>query len=131
MQKILLAEYDWIVKVFYDVGSQDADEICKELACIGCEERFLSDAERNLSGGLNGGLTYSNMSTRNSVVAIAMASESGELLNTASHEALHVVGHICEYYGIDMHTERACYLMGGLMQSMWNVLKNITTENNG
>ena len=117
-QEIYLERYDWTVHVLYDVRSRDAMYVRRCLRDLGCKGVPLEDASNLvLRGEANKGLTYSNVSLRKSVVAIGWTTSSGEYANSLSHEMLHVVQHISEYYLIDMYGEEACYLMGGLIQA--------------
>lgn len=117
-QEIYLERYDWTVHVLYDVRSRDAMYVRRYLRDLGCSGVPLEDATNLvLRGEANKGLTYSNVSERKSVVAIGWATSFGEYANSLSHEMLHVVQHISEYYLIDMYGEEACYLLGGLIQA--------------
>ena len=117
-QEIYLERYDWTVHVIYDVRSMDAMYVRRCLRDLGCKGVPLEDATNLvLKGDANKGLTYSNISKRETVVSIGWATSSGEYANSLSHEMLHVVQHISDYYLIDMYGEEACYLMGGLMQA--------------
>lgn len=68
-----------------------------------------------------GGLTYSNLSERKSVLAIGKCESDGSIINTIGHELLHVVAHICEQDGIDMLSEEPCYIMGSLCERFFKV----------
>ena len=43
-QIIYLKKYDWLIKAFYEVSSDDADVILKELDDIDCESYFYYNA---------------------------------------------------------------------------------------
>lgn len=117
-QEIYLERYDWTVHVLYDVRSRDAMHVRRCLRDLGCSGVPLEDATNLvLRGEANKGLTYSNVSERKSVVAVGWATSFGEYANSLSHEMLHVVQHISEYYLMDMYREEACYLLGGLIQA--------------
>lgn len=68
-----------------------------------------------------GGLPYSNLSERRSVLAIGECESDGSIINTIGHELLHVVAHICEQDGIDMLSEEPCYMMGSLCEKFFDV----------
>lgn len=117
-QEIYLERYDWTVHVLYDVRSKDAMYVRRHLRDLGCKGIPLEDASNLvLRGEANKGLTYSNVSARKTVVVIGWTTSSGEYANSLSHEMLHVVQHISEYYLINMYGEEACYLLGGLVQA--------------
>lgn len=60
-----------------------------------------------------------------SIVCIGKATDIGQFVNTAIHEAKHVQSHICSYYGIDEDTETAAYLIGHLVHRMYKMLEKI------
>lgn len=117
-QEVYLERYDWIVHVLHNVRSMDAMYIRKHLRDLGCKGVPLEDASNlMLKGEANKGLTYSNISTRKSVVVIGWTTSLSEYANSLSHEMLHVVQHISEYFLINMYGEEACYLLGSLIQA--------------
>ena len=117
-QEIYLERYGWTVHILYDVRSRDAMYVRRCLRDLGCNGVPLEDATNLvLKGEANKGLTYSNISKRETVVAIGWTTSFGEYANSLSHEMLHVVQHISDYYLIDMYGEEVCYLLGGLIQA--------------
>jgi hypothetical protein len=51
------------------------------------------------------------------------------VMNSLSHEMLHVVQHISEQFLINMYGEEACYLLGGLAQAtFFNTKKGASLE---
>ena len=101
-QRIYIRKYDWLVYVFYDTDSTDADEILSLLRHIGCKGKNLSDSGESMRNGLdNTGLTFSNNRLRESVMVIGRASSLSEFLDTWQHELTHLQRHICKTYGID------------------------------
>lgn len=108
--EIYLAEYNWTVTLFAEACYKDTETILQELRRLGCTEKC-----PDLSKG-NCGLTYSDIAAQRSVMVISKASSYSEAANTIAHESMHLVSHICECYNIDMNSERACYLIGELVQ---------------
>lgn len=121
--KRVLEEYDWQLTVVLGVTHEEEDIIYGMLVQIGCTEENSDEACKHICDGDDRGLTYSNIKERITLVITSQNSNRGEFVNTITHEMFHVVSHICEAYGIDMKSERPCYLMGNLCQ--W------ITENNG
>lgn len=120
---ICLEQYRWSVICFIGYTTDDTDEICHALKGIGCNGHSLESAYRHLSLASNErGLTYSNVGKRESVVAVGASDNKGSLVNTIGHELLHVVAHICDNDGIDMHSEQPCYIMGELCEKIFNSL---------
>lgn len=117
-QEIYLERYDWTVHVMCDVHSKDAMKVRRYLRDLGCSSIPLEDAcNLVLEGEANKGITYSNVDIRKTVVVIGWASSRAEYMNSLSHEMLHVVQHISDYYLINMYGEEACYLLGELVQA--------------
>lgn len=119
-QEIYLEKYDWTVHVCYDVRSENATYIKRHLRDLGCKGIPLEDAYNlMLEGEANKGLTYSNVNKRQSVVCIGWTTSKEEYFNSLSHEMLHVVQHISDYYLINMYGEEVCYLLGNLIQASY------------
>lgn len=108
--EIYLTEYGWTIVLFADACSANIETILEELDRMGCTEKCTDLSKDNC------GLTYSNIAARRSIVVIGKASSDSEIANTIAHESMHLVSHICECYNIDMNSERACYLIGELVQ---------------
>lgn len=112
-----LPQRSWLVRVYIAYQPSDVPEICHSLASIGCNQEALAEARHHLSGSSNDkGLTYSNLAERISVVAVGQSLHQSGTINTLSHELLHVVSHICERDGINMHSEEPCYMLGTLFE---------------
>lgn len=79
------------------------------------DDEYFIKAEENLrQSRLNRGLTYSNIALRRSVMVVGAASSASECANSLVHELHHLVAHICEGSNVDLSSEEACYLAGGL-----------------
>lgn len=128
-QRIYIRKYDWLVYVFYDTDSTDADEILSLLRHIGCRGKNLSDSGESLRNGIdNTGLTFSNNRLRESVMVIGRASSLAEFLDTWQHEFTHLQRHICRTYGIDPYSEEAAYLAGDIAKRMHPLLSHFMCE---
>ena len=75
-------------------------------------------------GQYNSGFTHTNFKKKLSIVAISIATSKEEFINTIAHEAKHLQSHICKYYKVSEDTEQAAYLMGYLIEKMYNKFKN-------
>ena len=116
-QRINIPDYDWDVSIFYDVQPRDADYILNILWDMGCARWHLYKAEDMLRNGIpNQGLTYSDKRNRQTIIVVGHASDLFSLLNTLQHEVNHLETHICECFGIDMHSESAAYLSGDIKE---------------
>lgn len=76
-------------------------------------------------GEPNTGFTYSDVRDKFSVVGISDTTSKDQLMNTIVHEAKHVQTAICRYYEVDEESEDAAYLIGYLVQKMYNVFKEL------
>jgi len=123
-REIHLEQYRWSVMCFIGYTADDTDEICHALEVIGCNGHALESASKHLSlASEERGLTYSNVGTRESVVAVGASDNKGNLVNTIGHELLHVVAHICDHEEIEMQSEEPCYIMGELCEQLFNSIK--------
>uniref|UniRef100_UPI0040283E1D hypothetical protein n=1 Tax=Prevotella sp. TaxID=59823 RepID=UPI0040283E1D len=119
-----MEQYRWSVMCFIGYTADDTDEICYALEVIGCNGHALESASKHLSlASEERGLTYSNVGTRESVVAVGASDNKGNLVNTIGHELLHVVAHICDNDNITMQSEEPCYIMGELCEQLFNSIK--------
>lgn len=129
-QKINIPSCDWDVDILYDSRPGNAEMILDMLRRMGCARRHLHKAEDLLKSGVpNQGLTYSDKYNRHTLVVIGHASDVFECINSISHEVNHLEAHICEYFGIDMHSEEAAYLSGEIKEiiarNAWMTARNI------
>ena len=74
-------------------------------------------------GKLNSGFTHTKFNKRLSIVGIGITDSKEEFINTIAHEAKHVQSHICQYYNVNEDGEQAAYLMGYLIERMYNEFK--------
>ena len=72
----------------------------------------------------NAGFTHTNFNRKLSIVAIGLATSKEQFINTIAHEAKHLQSHICKYYNVDEDGEQAAYLMGYLIERMYNKFKD-------
>lgn len=123
-QYIQLGDRDWNVLIYYNVDKYDFVEIADSLRQIDCPKDYMRKALHTLRRK-NTGFTFSNSDYRMSIVCIGEATDIGQFVNTAIHEAKHVQSHICQYYGIEENTEEAAYLIGHLVHRMYKMLERI------
>ena len=123
-QYIQLGDRDWNVLVYYNVGKEDFVEIVDSLNQLDCPKEDVRKALKTLRRK-NTGFTFSNTDYKMSIICIGEATNVGQFVNTAIHEAKHVQSHICEYYGIKEDTETAAYLIGHLVHRMYMMLEKI------
>lgn len=128
-QRIILSNWNWVIYAYYSVGSYYVDEIMNKLISIGCQERQLRKAYRNLSSGkLDTGLTYSNKYKRKSVIVIGNASTGAEFFNSLLHEMRHLEEHIADADNIEPYGEAVAYLIGDLSKEMYSCINTLLCD---
>ena len=80
-------------------------------------------------GQKNGGFTYTDFKKKQSIVGIGKSTSDAQFLNTITHEAKHVQSHICNYYKVKEDSENAAYLIGYIIQRMFEVFKSLIKKN--
>ena len=124
-----IEQHRWIVKAYIDTTKDDADVILDELDSIGADMETMSEAYRNLRGGLpNTGLTFTSTWNRETVIVVSKATGAEEFFNSFIHEICHAKTHICEYLGIDLSSEQAAYFMGGLARDLFPYVKHLLCD---
>lgn len=121
IQDITLKRVRWNVRIYHSVDALYADEIIDDLISIGCNGDKLRDAKENLwIGGMNTGLTYSNIDRRMTVIVIGYTSSAGEYWNTLNHELFHLLQHIAQSCDLDPFGEEMSYLCGEFIREVYN-----------
>ena len=123
-QYIKLGDKGWNVLVYYGVHREDFIEVEDALKQLGCSHRDIRRSLKVLTKE-NTGFTFSNSDYKMSIICIGEATNVGQFVNTAIHEAKHVQSHICQYYNIKEDTETAAYLIGHLVHQMYKMLEKI------
>lgn len=119
----------WQVNIYYVVTRLDADEILHRLAQIGCNGQTLVRAEQNLSlGKCDTGLTYTNRSTRQSVVVIARTSCALEFMQSLTHELGHLANHIAQANNIALSGEEVRYVCDRLIEYTWPISRELLCD---
>lgn len=76
-------------------------------------------------GKKNTGFTHTDFNKKRSIVGISVSTSKEQFINTIVHEAKHIQSHICKYYNIKDNSEDAAYLIGYIIEKMYNVFKKI------
>lgn len=128
-QEFCLPRYGWRVRVYYAVTTYWRGMILRDMYDTGCRGGRLERARRSLaSGDVNTGITYSNMSRRETVMVISLTSSPAEFLNSWEHEKKHLARHVEQAFGIDPYSEQAAYLEGEIAQKMFSIAKKFLCE---
>ena len=119
-QEFTINSVNWRVIVWYAVDCYHADEIIDDLIRIGCRGDELKIAKQNLwSCKYDNGITFSNDTTRSSVVVIGLAESPWQYHNTITHERGHLAAHIAKTFHLDPFGEDIRYIEGEAAQKMW------------
>lgn len=120
-QRLVVKGYDWHLTVLYN-ANRDLATVAGELWRIGCPSRTAIQAIGTISRR-NNGFCFTNDAKRRTLVCVAEADSDEEFVNTIVHEAKHLQSHICEYYGIPENGEEAAYLIGDIVEKLYNTFK--------
>lgn len=124
-----LEKYGWDATIFYAVTGYDLDEIMDALIGIGCRGEDMRTAYKNISAGkLDTGLTYSNLSTRQTVIVVALTSEPKEFEKSWRHECGHLATHICQADNINPYGEEIHYIGDEIVEQTWDTAKPFLCE---
>lgn len=123
-QYIQLKDRAWNILVYYNVDKYDFVEVADSLKQIDCPKEDIKKSLKLLRRK-NTGFTFSNTEYKMSIICIGEATNVGQFVNTAIHEAKHVQSHICSYYGIKEDSEDAAYLIGHIVHRMYKTLEKI------
>lgn len=114
-----MTNYEWDIVLYYNTAKNSANEIIDILHKLGCKESQLQHVIEIIDG-VNCGLTYSDTKSRKTCIVISRATSAREIVNSITHEALHLVQHVAKAYNLDMYSEEVCYLYGDLIESIFN-----------
>lgn len=129
VQIVYLEDYDWLIKVFYEVTSDDADIILNELDDIDCPADIYYNAADMLEvGDFDTGFTYTSSFYRTSFIIMMQSSCADEFQNTFDHEKGHAAHHIASELDLDKAGEEIQYLQGKIGKEMFKVAKRFMCD---
>lgn len=124
-----LKDYDWLVKVFYEVEQKDIDIILNELDEIDCDlEAFYKLANLLESDIPDQGFTYTDPKLHITFIIMYKSSCAMEFRNTLDHEKGHAVAHISKQFEIDPYGEEIQYLSQDLGQQMFHIAQRFMCD---
>lgn len=128
-QRFYIERYDWKVVVLYETNKYDYYDIIAILKEI-CDDKIIFNRVSNniLSNHKNTGFTYSNLDINCSLIIISETTSKDEFIDTLVHEIDHLQAHIATVYNIDMKSEEAAYLIGGIAKTMFYVFRKIISK---
>ena len=121
-----LPKYDWEVYAYYGVTPAYKDVIIEQLDSMGCKEELIQESLEIIGKKRpNTGFTYSSYFRKESVIVISDCSSSEDFMNTLVHEARHLQQHIQDTFQLSDYTEEIYYLIGTIVQIMYNKSKSL------
>lgn len=128
-QIIYLEKYDWIIKAFYEVTTNDADIILRELDAIDCEPTaFYTFADQLESQYINTGFTYTDKDLRVTFIVLSCTTDASEFQNSFDHEKGHATAHIAKELKISSESEEFQYLSGLIGQKMFKIAQQFLCD---
>lgn len=125
-QSFYIDKYDWQVVVLYETSNDDKNYIISSLKRSGASSSVIDVAYDNISANnLNTGFTYSDLNKHRTIIVISKTTSKSELINTIVHEANHLQSHIATEFNLDEKGEEVCYLIGGIVKTMFRVFSKI------
>lgn len=129
VQVVYLKDYDWLIKVFYEVTTDDSDVILSELDDIDCPSDIYYNAADMLEvGDFDTGFTYTSSFYRTSFIIMMQSSCADEFQNTFDHEKGHAAHHIASELDLDKAGEEIQYLQGEIGKEMFKVAKRFMCD---
>lgn len=125
-QDFYLEKYDWQVTVLYEVTCFDEKKVISILNLFEPTESLIIEVKGLIDlCNKDTGFTYTNYNNKSSLILIGECSSPEELLNSITHENMHLAIHISEYYNFDLTSEEPCYLIGEIAQNEYNIVRSL------
>lgn len=121
-QHIYIDKYDWHLTVLYN-ANRDISAVAEALWSMKCSSKIALYILENSLTSKNSGFCFTNTVIKATLICISESESDEELLNTVVHEAKHLQSHICSYYNIDESGEEAAYMIGDIVEKLYNVFK--------
>ena len=119
---------DWLIQIYYNVRSKNAEYLIDELMEIGCSGKELERVNEVLTNmQFNQGLTYANMDTKEVIIIVGEADSKKEFLDTVMHELYHCSMFITIKDG-SSDPEYPAYVLGHLTQKVYRTLHSFLCE---
>lgn len=113
---------DWRVDIFIAYNEYDEVKIIEALWKLGCNKNQAFQAYNNMRKiKYNIGFTYSNFFLKRTIMVIGLQDNRFQLINTIAHESRHLQQHIAEYKGLSSNGENVCYLLGLIVQILYEI----------
>ena len=120
-QSFTMPQYDWHIRVYYDVEQSDINFCIKQLKKLTTNSKIYEECKETLdTNKKDRAYTYSSYVAKSSIVFIGIPSSMGELINTITHEANHIKSHIATCYNLNEKGEKVSYLIGEIVKEMSN-----------
>jgi hypothetical protein len=124
IRNIYIEQYRWHVHCYFAVNKYYTEEILDVLESLACSskvyERVAVKMEKN---SLNAGFTYSNKSTRETLMVVGRASSNEEYINSITHELRHLCDDIASVAQMQTSGEEVAYLAGDIASKIADVIQ--------
>lgn len=126
---IYIEKYDWSVYCYFAVDDYYTHEILIMLRSIGCSRRIYDKVSKKLyKGDKNAGFTYSNKTTRETLLVVGLATSSAEYVNSITHELRHLCDDIASVLDISSNGEEVAYLTGDVSSALADIISMFVCE---
>jgi len=120
MQKFRLRRRFWRICACYNTTSKNLDIILNLMEQLEMPKEYLQDVTTLLTRNvINTAATYSNITTKTSIIVFLKTRNAQEFIDSFIHEILHLSNHIARAYEINVDGEEICYLAGDAAKTMY------------
>ncbi len=126
---LYISRYDWVVHCFFAVDCYFATEIVAMMAGLGASRNMCARAYASMSDDkLNGGITYSNYSKRESIMVTELTSNACEFFDSFVHETGHLATHIAMADKISLEGEEVRYIQGDVARALFPSCRHLLCD---
>lgn len=126
---LYISKYDWVVHCYFAVSCYYVYEILDVMKRVGAADKYLSKAYISLFDcKLNGGITYSNYTKRESVLVTELTSCASEFFDSILHETGHLATDIAIEEGLDLKGEEVRYIQGDIGRALFPYCKKLLCD---
>lgn len=114
---------DWTIRFLFSFDKADRNRVIDSLFWSGAPDSIIESVEDNIEAErLNEGFCYSNSLLRRTVLGTGIASSGPEVLNTMTHEIIHICQHMALRDKIDPYGEEFAYLGGDIAREVSDIV---------
>jgi len=126
-RKINIAGWEGVF--LFSTGGYDDEEIYRQLVSCDAPASVFHSVSANLAEGMmNEGFTFSSPPLRRSVVYFGPTTDGGQFMSTFCHELGHFAIDICVTDGVDLESEKLCYLAGEVALRLSDIVCHLACD---